>query len=223
MQRVETSDKNYQYLLFAADPYEVGCHAAGLPPSRARGCTAAAMQRSPALRLCRGPAVAQQSHALRLQRLLLLGCPVQTISFKVPNDVVGSKDEGRYFAHWDPDGKVYSLQVQFKPPSGFPPPPADFACAHPACVLPGPSSSSRCLNGGLQRWSAAQHCSHRNKLPALCACRGGNGAELAAAASGRRVPATAWHADPCPTTAAPRLHSSAACGAGTGACGLDST
>ena len=42
---------------------------------------------------------------------------LQTIAFKVPNDVVASKEEGRYFAHWEPDGKVYSLQVQFKPPS----------------------------------------------------------------------------------------------------------
>lgn len=74
-QRVESADKSYQYLLFAAEPYEV-------------------------------------------------------IAFKIPNDVV-SKDEGRFFAHWDPDTTTFSLQLHFKPkalppgaPGGPPPPPS---------------------------------------------------------------------------------------------------
>ncbi|KAI8465317.1 MAG: hypothetical protein J3K34DRAFT_91919 [Monoraphidium minutum] len=73
-QRVETADKSYQYLLFAAEPYEV-------------------------------------------------------ISFKIPNEVV-SKDDGRFFTHWDPDSRTFSLQLHFKPrplppgaPGGLPPPP----------------------------------------------------------------------------------------------------
>lgn len=67
-QKKETTDWGYQYLLFAADPYE-------------------------------------------------------TVCFKVPNWEVdkGSSSSGgggdagsKFFNHWDPDGKVYSLQVPFK-------------------------------------------------------------------------------------------------------------
>ena len=57
-QRKEPADKKYQYVLFAAEPYEV-------------------------------------------------------IAFKVPNAVVDKSPE-RFFFHWDPDAKVYSLSVSFK-------------------------------------------------------------------------------------------------------------
>jgi len=78
-QKVEAWDKRYQYLVFAAEPYEI-------------------------------------------------------IGFKVPNAEV-DKDSGDYkfFQHWDPDRKVYTLQISFKaasraggmmpPPPGMPPPP----------------------------------------------------------------------------------------------------
>ncbi|MEW5302282.1 MAG: hypothetical protein WDW38_000301 [Sanguina aurantia] len=56
-QKVETADKGYQYLCFAAEPYEV-------------------------------------------------------IAFKVPNLEV-DKGENRLFTHWDPDQKVFSLQLHF--------------------------------------------------------------------------------------------------------------
>ncbi len=61
-QRVETADKTFQYLLFAAEPYEV-------------------------------------------------------ISFKVPNaEVDGSKEH--FFTHWDPDAKVFSLQMRYRHAAG---------------------------------------------------------------------------------------------------------
>lgn len=74
-QKVESADKKYQFLCFAADPYEV-------------------------------------------------------IAFKVPNHEV-DKSEGRFFTHWDPDSKIFSLQLHFKTRQGgmdgplahLPPPP----------------------------------------------------------------------------------------------------
>lgn len=59
-QKVEPWDKRYQYLLFAADPYEV-------------------------------------------------------IAFKVPNVEV-DKSGAKFFTHWEPDKKTYTLQVYFKVP-----------------------------------------------------------------------------------------------------------
>lgn len=80
-QRREPTDRNYQYVLFHADPYE-------------------------------------------------------TVAFKVPSTEVdkGIREGERYFAHWDPDTRVYSLQITFKrlerrggvqllPPGMAPPPP----------------------------------------------------------------------------------------------------
>jgi splicing factor 3A subunit 2 len=57
----------------------------------------------------------------RYQYLLFAAEPYETVCFKVPNWEVdkginsssGSGDN-KFFNHWDPDGKVYSLQVPFK-------------------------------------------------------------------------------------------------------------
>ena len=57
-QKVETWDKRYQYLLVAAEPYEV-------------------------------------------------------IAFKVPNMEI-DKSRERFFTHWEPDKKVFTLQLHFK-------------------------------------------------------------------------------------------------------------
>lgn len=63
-QRMETCDKRYQYLLFAAEPYEI-------------------------------------------------------ISFKVPSTEI-DKSTPKFFSHWDPDIKTFTLQLYFKtkPPEG---------------------------------------------------------------------------------------------------------
>ncbi|XP_020262448.1 splicing factor 3A subunit 2 [Asparagus officinalis] len=75
-QRVQPFDKRYQYLLFAADPYEI-------------------------------------------------------IAFKVPSTEI-DKSTPKFFSHWDPDLKMFTLQLYFKtkPPesvkpqgTGAPPPP----------------------------------------------------------------------------------------------------
>uniref|UniRef100_A0A1J3JRN4 Splicing factor 3A subunit 2 n=1 Tax=Noccaea caerulescens TaxID=107243 RepID=A0A1J3JRN4_NOCCA len=58
-QKIEPYDKNYQYLLFAAEPYEV-------------------------------------------------------IAFKVPSTEI-DKSTPKFFSHWDPDSKMFTLQVYFKP------------------------------------------------------------------------------------------------------------
>uniref|UniRef100_A0A1J3D6F6 Splicing factor 3A subunit 2 n=1 Tax=Noccaea caerulescens TaxID=107243 RepID=A0A1J3D6F6_NOCCA len=57
-QKIEPYDKNYQYLLFAAEPYEV-------------------------------------------------------IAFKVPSTEI-DKSTPKFFSHWDPDSKMFTLQVYFK-------------------------------------------------------------------------------------------------------------
>ena len=88
-QKVEAWDKKYQYVMFAAEPYEV-------------------------------------------------------ISFKVPNAEVDKRGDNKYFSHWEPDKKVYTLQVYFK--NGPAPSRADAAApvggtggyAVPASNLPPP-------------------------------------------------------------------------------------
>ncbi|KVH99998.1 splicing factor 3A subunit 2-like [Cynara cardunculus var. scolymus] len=57
-QRVQSFDKNYQYLLFAAEPYEI-------------------------------------------------------IGFKVPSTEI-DKSTPKFFSHWDPDSKMFTLQLYFK-------------------------------------------------------------------------------------------------------------
>ena len=91
-QKVEAWDKRYQYLVFAAEPYEI-------------------------------------------------------IGFKVPNAEV-DKDNGdqKFFQHWDPDRKVYTLQISFKaasragPPGMLPPPP-------PGMPLPPPPPPPGLMGG----------------------------------------------------------------------------
>ncbi|KAF9594181.1 hypothetical protein IFM89_028838 [Coptis chinensis] len=65
-QRIESCDKRYQYLLFAADPYEI-------------------------------------------------------IAFKVPSIEI-DKSSSKLFTHWDPDSKMFTLQLYFKvkPPEAKP-------------------------------------------------------------------------------------------------------
>ncbi|KAJ4822665.1 hypothetical protein Tsubulata_039462 [Turnera subulata] len=58
-QKLHSHDKNYQYLLFAAEPYEI-------------------------------------------------------ISFKVPSTEI-DKSTPKFFSHWDPDSKMFTLQLYFKP------------------------------------------------------------------------------------------------------------
>lgn len=69
-QRVQSFDKRYQYLLFAAEPYEI-------------------------------------------------------ISFKVPSTEI-DKSTPKFFSHWDPDSKMFTLQLYFKtkPPETNKPPAA---------------------------------------------------------------------------------------------------
>lgn len=69
-QRVQSCDKKYQYLLFAAEPYEI-------------------------------------------------------IAFKVPSTEI-DKSTPKFFSHWDPDSKMFTLQLYFKlkpPETNKPPPP----------------------------------------------------------------------------------------------------
>ncbi|KAF9608496.1 hypothetical protein IFM89_009862 [Coptis chinensis] len=70
-QRIESCDKRYQYLLFAADPYEI-------------------------------------------------------IAFKVPSIEI-DKSSSKLFTHWDPDSKMFTLQLHFKvkPPEAKPAPVAN--------------------------------------------------------------------------------------------------
>lgn len=64
------------------------------------------------------------------QYLLFAADPYETICFKVPNWEVDKAQKDRFFNHWDPDGKVYTLQVPFRdgqratlaPPPPPPPP-----------------------------------------------------------------------------------------------------
>ncbi|CAD7695916.1 unnamed protein product [Ostreobium quekettii] len=95
-QKVEAADKKYQYLLFAAEPYEV-------------------------------------------------------IAFKIPNlEVQKSESDAKFFTNWDPDSKIYSLQLHFKAmgtkgpapagpatmPNGVPPPPVPPSIRPPPPPVP---------------------------------------------------------------------------------------
>ncbi|GMH28755.1 hypothetical protein Nepgr_030598 [Nepenthes gracilis] len=82
-QRVEAFDKRYQYLLFAAEPYEI-------------------------------------------------------IAFKVPSIEI-DKSTPKFFSHWDPDSKMFTLQLYFKtkPPEANKPPPPPPPPAENGTVAPG--------------------------------------------------------------------------------------
>ncbi|XP_076913999.1 uncharacterized protein LOC143572835 [Bidens hawaiensis] len=110
-QRVESFDKRYQYLLFAAEPYE-------------------------------------------------------TIAFKVPSTEI-DKSTPKFFSHWDPDSKMFTLQLYFKvkppeankpasaaatngtsapgvpppPPQQAPPPPPPASMGNPPRGMPPPPPS----------------------------------------------------------------------------------
>ncbi|CAA0830336.1 hydroxyproline-rich glycoprotein family protein [Striga hermonthica] len=86
-QKVEPFDKKYQYLIFAAEPYE-------------------------------------------------------NIAFKVPSTEI-DKSTPKFFTHWDPDSKMFTLQLYFKtkPPEANkpqPPPPAANGTAAPGPLPPPP-------------------------------------------------------------------------------------
>ncbi|CAI0469376.1 unnamed protein product [Linum tenue] len=91
-QKVQSYDKSYQYLLFAAEPYEI-------------------------------------------------------VAFKVPSTEI-DKSTPKFFSHWDPDSKMFTLQLYFKtkPPETNKPPAAGAATANgtsapgvpPRTLLPPP-------------------------------------------------------------------------------------
>lgn len=47
------------------------------------------------------------------QYLLIAAEPYETVGFKIQSREI-DKSDGRFFTHWDPDGKQYSLQFFFK-------------------------------------------------------------------------------------------------------------
>ncbi|CAI0469379.1 unnamed protein product [Linum tenue] len=83
-QKVQSYDKSYQYLLFAAEPYEI-------------------------------------------------------VAFKVPSTEI-DKSTPKFFSHWDPDSKMFTLQLYFKtkPPETNKPPAAGAATANGTTLLPPP-------------------------------------------------------------------------------------
>ncbi|KAL8039581.1 hypothetical protein ABFX02_10G045600 [Erythranthe guttata] len=79
----------------------------------------------------------------RYQFLLFAAEPYEIISFKVPSTEI-DKSTPKFFSHWDPDSKMFTLQLYFKikPPEAKPPPPPPTANgtagAPPARHLPPP-------------------------------------------------------------------------------------
>ena len=49
----------------------------------------------------------------RYQYLLVAAEPYEVIAFKVPNMEI-DKSRERFFTHWEPDKKVFTLQLHFK-------------------------------------------------------------------------------------------------------------
>ncbi|KAK2989176.1 hypothetical protein RJ640_029368, partial [Escallonia rubra] len=81
-QRVQSFDKRYQYLLFAAEPYEI-------------------------------------------------------VAFKVPSTEI-DKSTPKFFSHWDPDSKMFTLQLYFKTKPPEPKPVANGTAAPPPPQAPPP-------------------------------------------------------------------------------------
>lgn len=71
----------------------------------------------------------------KYQYLLFNAAPYEVIAFKVPNLEVDKSD--KFFTHWDPDAKIFSLQLPFKvtaaPSQPVPPPPVP-----PGAIRPPP-------------------------------------------------------------------------------------
>ncbi|KAG7543615.1 Matrin/U1-C-like C2H2-type zinc finger [Arabidopsis thaliana x Arabidopsis arenosa] len=55
-----------------------------------------------------------QPYDKRYQYLLVAAEPYETISFKVPSTEI-DKSTTKFFSHWDPDSKMFTLQVCCKP------------------------------------------------------------------------------------------------------------
>ncbi|XP_010543003.1 PREDICTED: splicing factor 3A subunit 2 [Tarenaya hassleriana] len=55
-----------------------------------------------------------QPYDKRYQYLLFAAEPYDTIAFKVPSTEI-DKSTPKFFSHWDPDSKMFTLQVYFKP------------------------------------------------------------------------------------------------------------
>ncbi|KAJ3674833.1 hypothetical protein LUZ60_005449 [Juncus effusus] len=76
-----------------------------------------------------------QAHDKRYQYLLFAAEPYETIGFKIPSTEI-EKATNKFFTHWDPDTKMFTLQLYFKlkpqeqnkPP---PPPPSNASSAPP--------------------------------------------------------------------------------------------
>lgn len=97
-QRVESFDKRYQYLLFAAEPYEIiAFKVGGTKPPRPT--------RSPLL-LC--------THT----RPEFFSLYVDLVAAQVPSAEI-DKSTPKFFSHWDPDLKTYMVR---QPPVTFPSP-----------------------------------------------------------------------------------------------------
>jgi splicing factor 3A subunit 2 len=105
-QRIEAPDKNYQYLLFAAEVRIIESVFSLLAPS----CIPIYHRASPfvltSLRITTNPSTHSCIRIFTSQ-------PYETIGFKIPNRDV-DKSDGRFFSNWDKDGHVFTLQLYFK-------------------------------------------------------------------------------------------------------------
>ncbi|PON49002.1 Zinc finger, C2H2 domain containing protein, partial [Parasponia andersonii] len=78
--------------------------------------------------LCRLMSRRVQPFDKRYQYLLFAAEPYEIIAFKVPSTEI-DKSTPKFFSHWDPDSKMFTLQLYFKtkPPEGNKLPPASAA------------------------------------------------------------------------------------------------
>jgi len=88
----------------------------------------------------------------KYQYLICAAEPYETIAFKVPNlEVEAQASDTRPFTHWEPDKKVYTVQIHFKPlassmPPGGPPAPPG-SNAPPGSMPRGPPPPPMGLRG----------------------------------------------------------------------------
>ena len=76
----------------------------------------------------------------RYQYLLVAAEPYEVIAFKVPNMEI-DKSRERFFTHWEPDKKVFTLQLHFKSgerAAGDPAGDGGYAAAAPGGMPPPP-------------------------------------------------------------------------------------